>query len=78
MSHPCARPACPVTVIVDDRPLCRMDTALVPRSLRDAWAAAYDRGRGQGTPALAAAETAMVAAADRELAASTTNRRAAS
>jgi hypothetical protein len=75
MSRPCARPACTVTLIVDDRPLCRLDTALVPLALRDAWTAAYDRGRGLGSPALKAAEAAMVAAAEHEYATTAAGRK---
>jgi hypothetical protein len=75
MSRPCARPVCPVTVIVDDRPVCRMDWSLVPRALREAWTHAYDHGRGDGTPALKAAEDAIVAAAEHALAISTTARK---
>jgi hypothetical protein len=67
MSRPCKRPGCWVTVIVDDRPMCRFDMALVPQPLRDAWTSAYDHGRGLGSPALLAAKDAMIRAAERAL-----------
>jgi hypothetical protein len=76
MSHPCVRPACPVTVVDDDRALCRFDLALVPKPVREALTVAYDRGRGLGTPALKAAEAAAVAAAERAVAASPAGRKA--
>jgi hypothetical protein len=71
VSHRCKRPACPVTVVDDDRPLCRFDTALVPKPLLQALAAAFDHGRGAGTPAHVAAELAVIEAASRELATTT-------
>jgi|HubBroStandDraft_6_1064221.scaffolds.fasta_scaffold2208109_2 hypothetical protein len=72
MSHRCPRPGCPVTVVDDDRALCRFDLAVVPKPVREALTAAYDRGRGLGTPALKAAQDAAIAAAVRALSPETT------
>ena len=72
MSHACPRAGCPVTAVDDSRLMCRMCWALVAKPLQRAVNAAYDRGRGLGSPALRAAQRAAVAAAERALGITTT------
>jgi hypothetical protein len=67
VSHRCPRPGCPVTAVDDSRLMCRMCWALVPKPFQRAVNAAYDRGRGLGTPALRAAQQAAIAAAVKAL-----------
>jgi hypothetical protein len=65
MSHQCPRNGCTRTVD-DTRLLCGPDWKLVPDHLQRAVYAAYKRGKGLGSPQLAAAQDAAVRAVNGE------------
>jgi hypothetical protein len=67
VSHTCPVQVCVLVVGDDDRLMCPTHWHMVPRPLQRAVWAAWKNGKGFGTVALAAAQSAAISAVDATL-----------